>query len=75
MSATPACADLSSKEADELFFTRAYQQMARVMCHRCPVAAQCLALALKAEGHDGWQYRHGVYGGTTASERARAANP
>lgn len=72
MTARAACADLEPKEADELFFTRAYQQIACVLCKRCPVAAQCLAMALDAESQASDRERHGVFGGTTASDRARA---
>lgn len=70
----PSCADLDAKEADDLFFTRTYQQMAKAMCKRCPVAAACLAMALEAEGAVYAGERFGVYGGTIPAERARAAH-
>lgn len=44
------------------------------VCEACPVRRQCLDYAMTAEG-DGLstQYRFGVWGGTSAKERARLA--
>lgn len=41
---------------------------AKAVCARCPVSAPCLEFAMETERSDG---RHGVYGGTTPSERDR----
>lgn len=52
----------------ELFFpanedNELYVAPARMICWRCPVAADCLAFAV------GSRQRHGVWGGLTTSER------
>ncbi|SEC02537.1 Transcription factor WhiB [Streptomyces misionensis] len=44
---------------------------ARAICEQCPVAEQCLADALAAEGGKSADSRYGVYAGTTPKERAR----
>jgi WhiB family redox-sensing transcriptional regulator len=41
---------------------------ARAVCERCPVIGECLDWALR---HD----VHGVWGGTTRTERTRRRNP
>lgn len=43
---------------------------ARAWCkERCPVTAQCLDLAMQAEGRTAASHRFGVYGGMTGAER------
>lgn len=48
-------------------------KLARSICGACPVAAECLKLALAVEGTSADQYRHGVFAGTTPVQRARIA--
>ena len=44
------------------------------ICRTCPVQRQCLDFAMKIEGTAaGIQYRFGVWGGTSAKDRARMA--
>lgn len=44
------------------------------ICRACPVQRQCLAFAMRAEGNGtSTQYRFGIWGGTSANERARLA--
>lgn len=43
--------------------------IARSWCARCPVTAQCLALAMRAEGRAAAGHRYGIYGGRTGAER------
>lgn len=38
-------------------------------CQRCPVTAQCLALAMKAEGDATARHRYGTYGGLSPAQR------
>ncbi len=45
----------------------------RRICSRCPVRAECLTFALAAEGDTAAEHRAGIFGGTTAWERARIA--
>ncbi|MFE0039392.1 WhiB family transcriptional regulator [Streptomyces sp. NPDC059015] len=63
-------------EDPELFHPRGYDgrnmptvAAAQAICDRCPVAEQCLALALVAEGRSNGLLRHGIYGGTTPNDR------
>ncbi|WP_199572680.1 WhiB family transcriptional regulator [Streptomyces murinus] len=44
---------------------------ARSICKQCPVAQQCLADVLAAEGGKTAASRHGVYAGTTPKQRER----
>jgi WhiB family redox-sensing transcriptional regulator len=52
----------------EAFYSddRTEQEVARGICGRCPVRAVCLADALDSPRTG----RHGIWGGTTATERA-----
>lgn len=47
---------------------------ARAICAECPVAAECLKLALAKEGNEHYTFRYSVYAGLTPMERARLAN-
>ena len=76
------CAELSTKEADRLFFqinpnvpdqdlrgvrkTEA-AEAAIAMCRSCPVLKQCLEYALRHPEST----EHGIWGGTTAAQRRR----
>ncbi|GCD88075.1 WhiB family transcriptional regulator [Nocardioides sp. LS1] len=67
-----ACLD----EDPDLFFPRgtriaAMRQLeeARRVCRRCPVTAECLALALRTNE------RHGMWGATTPDERLSLLKP
>lgn len=42
---------------------------ARAWCGRCPVTAECLALAMGAEGDSPSAYRAGIFGGLGPSDR------
>lgn len=62
----------------DLFFgphgetTSAFQlrtERAKAVCARCPVQAECLAEAMRAEAGTGFFQRDGVYGGLTHHER------
>ncbi|WP_263165448.1 WhiB family transcriptional regulator [Streptomyces sp. SCSIO ZS0520] len=44
-------------------------QVAKALCARCPVAAACLAEAMRLEGSRGRDGRFGVWGGLTGPER------
>ncbi|MGV9803930.1 WhiB family transcriptional regulator, partial [Mycobacterium sp. NPDC003449] len=39
------------------------------VCRRCPVAGECLALAMRAEGRAAGRNRYGTYGGLSPSQR------
>ncbi|MDH6116857.1 hypothetical protein ABH930_000276 [Kitasatospora sp. GAS204A] len=41
------------------------------ICAACPVTAQCLQLALDAEGNAAAGARYGVYGGLTPAQRRK----
>lgn len=64
-----ACAGLSAKEADRLFFGDARAKRdrleARVMCLRCPVKYECL--------EDADQHEQGHHGGVNRAAGIRAA--
>lgn len=64
-----ACRD----ENPEAFFPDASDHVAiraaKVICHGCPVQAECLELAMGNE-FGSKSSRDGIYGGTTATERA-----
>lgn len=57
--------DLFFPEARDYATTRS----AKLICHRCPAQAECLEMAMATE-FGGKNARDGIYGGTTASERA-----
>ena len=40
-----------------------------MICHRCPVIADCREYALEAEGSQHWRTRYGIYGGLLPVER------
>jgi len=52
-----------STDPDALFVRGAAQQSAKVVCHKCPVVAECLADALDN------RTEFGVWGGMTERER------
>lgn len=62
-------------EDPEIFFAPnqnvAALAKARSICKQCPVARQCLADALAAEGSRSADSRFGVYAGTTPKQRER----
>lgn len=60
--------DDPEKYFDERYLPR------NLACHYCPVAAQCLAEALEAEGTRPASMRFGVYGGLTTKQRAALAH-
>ena len=66
-----ACKDLSAEEADALFFPErgGKGNAGRALCRRCPVAEQCLELAL-TEGE-----AFGIWGGTSERERRYEGGP
>lgn len=47
--------------------------VAKQVCYGCPVAAQCLTFILRREAEHGVEssHRHGIWGGTTAKQRAQ----
>lgn len=47
--------------------------LAQALCDGCPLAHQCLALALAGEGTVAPRYRFGLYAGTTPTQRWRIA--
>lgn len=47
-----------------MFFTASSSQMAKTICHHCPVKSQCLTWALMYK-------EEGIWGGTTFEERRR----
>ena len=73
MDQSPACAKLGARKADALFFPRPGAQNAvreaKEICAQCPVKAECLAIAMRAEAGKAAMRRHGIYGGLTAAER------
>lgn len=48
-------------------------ETARSICNQCPVAQQCLDMAMTAEANTHYSSRHGMFGGKTPSERAALA--
>lgn len=48
---------------------RADTELALRVCRRCPVRMECLTTALDEEAGRGRDYRHGIRGGLTATER------
>lgn len=56
----------------ELWFPETGDAKAARICAVCPVRQQCEEYALALEGDCGLPYRHGVWGGASARERARA---
>ena len=63
-------------EHDAVFHPRdrgAHHVIAKRICARCPVKAQCLEYALAYEAADPGS-RYGVYGGLSPAERERLAN-
>ena len=60
-----ACKDLEPEDADKMFFPErgGKGNAGRALCRRCPVAEQCLELAL-TEGE-----AFGIWGGTSERER------
>ncbi len=64
---TEACTDLALAN---LFYPGPGQlsEPAKAMCRRCPKSAQCLEFALTT------RQRHGVWGGTTPTERTFLIN-
>lgn len=44
--------------------------LAKFICSRCPVRAECLREALAQEGGRSGENRHGIRGGMTPEERA-----
>jgi hypothetical protein len=63
--ARAACAD----DDPEMYFDERYLP-SNLSCGRCPLAAECLDLAMKAEGTTAASMRFGVYGGLSTTERA-----
>jgi WhiB family redox-sensing transcriptional regulator len=57
---------------DSIWFPadRADIVLAKFICARCPVRAECLRDALANEGGRTGEYRHGIRGGMTPEERA-----
>lgn len=61
----------------DLFFPNDYDspqsrmqvRIARSVCAACPVLAACLVAAVEQEGARHAKHRHGIWGGTTPSER------
>lgn len=51
----------------------AERALAQALCDGCPLAQQCLALALAGEGTVAPRYRFGLYAGTTPTQRWRIA--
>ena len=45
----------------------------RVFCDHCTVSDDCLDHVLRIEGMDNSSRRYGIYGGTTAGQRAKLA--
>lgn len=59
---------------DEMFgeegqHPRSWQPKAKAICAGCVDREECLALALRDEGTDWHEFRHGIYGGASASMR------
>ncbi|MFJ3597933.1 WhiB family transcriptional regulator [Streptomyces sp. NPDC090126] len=56
----------------ELWFPETGDSRPARICQGCPVRQQCEEYAAVLEGDCGLPYRHGVWGGTSAKERAAA---
>ncbi|MDX2921842.1 WhiB family transcriptional regulator [Streptomyces sp. NE06-03C] len=56
----------------ELWFPESGDSRPARICQGCPVRQQCEEYAAALEGDCGLPYRHGVWGGTSAKERAEA---
>ena len=67
---TIACRDYERHHPDEWFpETPAALKQAKTLCAGCPIAAQCLEVAMRAEAGHGAHNRYGVFGGRTPFER------
>ena len=53
----------------EIFFTPSFEKDAKKICKTCPVAKQCLLMALEKE------FEYGVWGGLTEKERKLLKKP
>lgn len=64
------CAQVGA-EAEVLFFPLGHGSggAAKAMCRVCPMARQCLALAMAEERGQSRNYRYGIRGGLTAKDR------
>lgn len=67
----PACANLPEVVADQFFFgdDPADHAIALSICGQCPLVSACLQAALDAEHGRGMTARHGIFGGTTPTQR------
>ena len=65
-------ADAACRGRDtDLWFVPGIPAEALAYCNRCPVTAECLAMALRAEA--GAVARYGVFGGLLPRQRAQTA--
>ena len=73
MTAIP-CRDFDRHHPDQWFAEspQGHAEAAR-LCAGCPIAEQCLAVAMRAERGLGPYSRYGVFGGLTPDQRARLA--
>jgi hypothetical protein len=62
---------------DRMFFARESERvliaLAKAHCRECPIAVECLLIAMAREGKVSSSMRFGVWGGKTPRERARMA--
>ena len=63
------CSGFDVETADAIFFTPSSEPTAIAFCDTCPCKAECLRLALNAEGLAPLNRRFGVSGGLTPSQR------
>lgn len=66
-------ADCAGIDPDLWFPGSEDDRTAAVICHTCPVKAECLEYAMDAEGDRSRRMRFGIYGGLGPAERARLA--
>ena len=73
MTAIP-CRDFDRHHPDQWFSESPDGlEAAAALCAGCPIAEQCLAVAMHAERGIGTYSRYGVFGGLTPDQRAQLA--
>lgn len=63
------CAELTPKQADDLFFAKANAVQAKRYCMECPARITCALTAMQREAGVSILYRFGVFGGLSPVER------
>ena len=67
------CAQIGGAAVEDMFCPEGPGpgEQAKALCRTCPMARQCLDLAMKEERGQSRNYRYGIRGALTAEERHR----